>query len=390
MLSKIHIESYRTLRNTTVSFKDGLNIIIGLNGAGKSNLLGFISGIPMMKFATNYSIVQPQSLNTNYNYTLGYANVEDELTELDFQVEMKKPTSVDNDEDSNIVVRFTHKNNKKVVKDDTNVRSLDRKERAKLRNLIWQCHPFIRSYIKFELPNDKDYLSSPKSVTLDDAGGITEYFEHNFSFLDWFQYDLEEMAINHNFADEGLNKQHILNRFEDSINAINLNHHLSSFSGISQIRLSRNINIYTTELSLLIENLVLEFLIDGQWMPWSHLSDGTKRSFYLIAQVAFAKNELVLIEEPEIGLHPFQLHKIMTFIKEQSRTKQIILSTHSPEVLNILEPDELDHILIASINKGVTSFRNLNETQIQKAQSYINETGSLSDYWIHSDLEQYD
>lgn len=132
----------------------------------------------------------------------------------------------------------------------------------------------------------------------------------------------------------------------------------------------------------------MEFLIDGSWMQWSYLSDGTKRSFYLITKVAFAKNELVLIKEPELGLHPFQLQKIMTFLKEQSATKQIILSTHSPQVLNILEPDELDQILIASISKGRTSFHRLDDAQKEKAKLYMTEVGELSDYWLHSDLEE--
>jgi exonuclease SbcC len=50
MLKVIHIENYKSLKNVTVEFKDGLNIIIGKNGRGKSNLLEFIDSNVSRKF----------------------------------------------------------------------------------------------------------------------------------------------------------------------------------------------------------------------------------------------------------------------------------------------------------------------------------------------------
>ena len=68
---------------------------------------------------------------------------------------------------------------------------------------------------------------------------------------------------------------------------------------------------------MLIENIQLDFKIDGRWLPWSQLSDGTKRLFYIIAEVS--NNEaLILIEEPELGIHPHQFNLLMDFLKEQA------------------------------------------------------------------------
>ena len=81
----------------------------------------------------------------------------------------------------------------------------------------------------------------------------------------------------------------------------------------------------------------------------------------------------------------------MDFLKEQSKEKQIILTTHSPEVLNILNKDELDRIIVTRYDseKG-TQMHKLSPQQIKKGQMYMKKVGHLSDYWVHSNLEEYE
>ena len=77
----------------------------------------------------------------------------------------------------------------------------------------------------------------------------------------------------------------------------------------------------------------------------------------------------------------------MNFLKEMGEQKQIIITTHSPIVLDVLEDHELDKIVIASINKKEgTILSHLTEKQKEKAQLYMQEN-YLSDYWKYSDLE---
>ena len=127
--------------------------------------------------------------------------------------------------------------------------------------------------------------------------------------------------------------------------------------------------------------------INNSWMPWSYLSDGTKRLFYLITESLSTEEGLLLIEEPELGIHPHQLFTLMQFIKDQSLYKQIIISTHSPIVLDILSPDELNKINIAKLTDTGSKFLKLSELQISKAKVYMTDLGDLSHYWLHSDLE---
>ena len=100
-------------------------------------------------------------------------------------------------------------------------------------------------------------------------------------------------------------------------------------------------------------------------------------------------NRIIFIEEPELGIHPHQFHKLLEFLKEESENKQIIITTHSPQSLDVLNFNELDRIIIAystNIKEG-TKLRHLNENEVLKANEYIKED-FLSDYWLYSDLEK--
>jgi predicted ATP-dependent endonuclease of OLD family len=111
---------------------------------------------------------------------------------------------------------------------------------------------------------------------------------------------------------------------------------------------------------------------------------------FTIKEAAFA-NRIILIEEPELGIHPHQFDKLLNILREESETKQIIITSHSPQVLNKLDSSELDRIIIAytTNDKKGTQLRHLNRDELIKAKQYI-EDDFLSDYWLHSDLEKSD
>ncbi len=136
-----------------------------------------------------------------------------------------------------------------------------------------------------------------------------------------------------------------------------------------------------------LDNLRLEFKIGDDWFRWNDLSDGTKRIFLLIWRISSTKVKQILIEEPEIGVHPKQLGKLMTVLKEYSQYKQIILTTHSPDVLDVLTIDELDRIFVCKLNDEGTKLYKLDEKRRLKAKRYMQEVDYLSSYWRMSDLE---
>lgn len=57
----------------------------------------------------------------------------------------------------------------------------------------------------------------------------------------------------------------------------------------------------------------------------------------LIVALYFEKSKFVLIEEPERNVHPALLSKIVQMMIESSKKKQIIITTHSPEILKCVD-----------------------------------------------------
>jgi hypothetical protein len=74
---------------------------------------------------------------------------------------------------------------------------------------------------------------------------------------------------------------------------------------------------------------------NGAWQTEEHFSDGTLRLLGLLWAVTDGSGPL-LLEEPELSLHPEVVRHIpQMFAQVQRRTgRQIIVSSHSPEILD--------------------------------------------------------
>jgi predicted ATPase len=83
-------------------------------------------------------------------------------------------------------------------------------------------------------------------------------------------------------------------------------------------------------------------------LPAPLISDGTINIIALIIALYFEKKTLTIIEEPERNIHPYLISKIVDMMKDASQKKQIIVTTHNPEVL---KHAGLENILLVSRDK---------------------------------------
>ena len=68
-------------------------------------------------------------------------------------------------------------------------------------------------------------------------------------------------------------------------------------------------------------------------IPSPSLSDGTMMIFALIIVLYFEDKPFIIIEEPVSHIHPFLISRIITMMKESSKRKQVMVTTHSTEVV---------------------------------------------------------
>lgn len=65
------------------------------------------------------------------------------------------------------------------------------------------------------------------------------------------------------------------------------------------------------------------------------MSDGTLRATRLLLAVYQKPTpSLVVLEEPEATIHPGALGAVLDLLRHASRKRQLIVTTHSPEVLD--------------------------------------------------------
>jgi len=114
------------------------------------------------------------------------------------------------------------------------------------------------------------------------------------------------------------------------------------------------------------------------------LSDGTIRFIALTTLLLQPdlKNRplLVLIDEPELGLHPYAITLLASMLQTASKRFQIIVSTQSVTLLDQLE--ETESVVVVDRENGQSVFRRLNESTLE---TWLEEY-SLGELWTKNVL----
>lgn len=96
------------------------------------------------------------------------------------------------------------------------------------------------------------------------------------------------------------------------------------------------------------------------------LSDGTLR-FICLATLLLQPGDLqpdsILVDEPELGLHPYALVILAGLLRQASERKQIIVSTQSVELINQLEPAD---IIVTERRDGASVFQRLDGERLSE------------------------
>jgi predicted ATPase len=142
------------------------------------------------------------------------------------------------------------------------------------------------------------------------------------------------------------------------------------------------------------ETLEFRQEVAGAEHPWkfyaASMSDGTLRALGALVAVAQLTGRaepvhLVGIEEPETALHPAAAGALMDALREASSQTQILVTTHSPDLLDQIDL-ERDRLLVVVAEEGTTRIAPADSASLEAVRRHLYTPGEL----LRMDLLQPD
>ena len=139
----------------------------------------------------------------------------------------------------------------------------------------------------------------------------------------------------------------------------------------------RNFAIEPTRLNR--RKVILEWEHEGtdEYFDATSLSDGTLRFMALATLFLQPKRyrpSVILVDEPELGMHPYAITLLASLMKQASTETQVIVSTQSSLLLDHFEPED---VLVADRADGATQLTRLDPSDLE---SWL-EDYSLGQLW---------
>lgn len=120
----------------------------------------------------------------------------------------------------------------------------------------------------------------------------------------------------------------------------------------------------------------------GVQISAERLSDGTLRFLFLLAILLQSDPPpLIVIEEPELGLHPDVIPKIAKLLVAASKRTQLVVTTHSRMLIDALG-DDPESIVVCEKHDGVSTFERLDAERLNEWL----EDYSLGDLWSKGEI----
>lgn len=115
------------------------------------------------------------------------------------------------------------------------------------------------------------------------------------------------------------------------------------------------------------ENIELEWIQTGQQdtpLKAHMLSDGTLRFMcltVLLLQPTHLLPDTILIDEPELGLHPYAISVLADIFKQVAEDKQLIVSSQSVELINELDTED---VVVVDQEDSVSTFKRFTKEEL--------------------------
>jgi predicted ATPase len=369
MLDHIHIRNYKSLKDVALDLR-AFNVLIGPNNAGKSNVFDCLRLVSeLMRFQ------QGEPVHSRGGFSAIVWNGEIKSS-IGIEISGHEPSFPDKDGER---YRFKYEmylaggpTHFEVTSERFSVGPLDyRGAVSPIEKDLSEARPQGRVLLEFPVeqynvrvsdPNGKKIWenrpASTRSLCLASFNDPT-----HFPLLGDFALRVGIWAV-YNFVPslmEGplpVRKDLRLQERGENFGAVLHSHHTEFGSSFREIEewLQRALPEISELLSGLTEQgqtyaQIKEKGLQVRIPSWA-MSDGTVRFLaHLLVVFGASPPPLVCFEEPENFIHPHSLELLAHLLKKASTRSQILLTTHSPYLLNFLEPED---IIIVEKREGAT------------------------------------
>lgn len=354
MINRIEIKGYKSIKDLDLTLKP-INVLIGANGVGKSNFISFFKLVHNMyeQRLENYSLkkdansilhfgskITPELYGyIEFDNTNGYKFILEPTESGSLFIKSEKGTF-------NGKKAYTFTSNEWYEK----TISYNSKE-SDLKNTSTSIGRFVNQFLKsFRIYHFHDTSETSKlrtSAMLTDNIVLREDGDNLAAFL----YFLQEKHPKH------------FKRIEHTIKSI------APYFDKFQLTPDR----------IKEDRILLEWReVSHPDIPFNanHFSDGTIR-FIALATLLMQPTlpEVIIIDEPELGLHPVAINKLAGLIKKASASSQIIISTQSVNLVSNFEPE---NIITVDRNNEHSEFKRL---EAENLNTWL-EDFTLGDLWL--------
>jgi len=380
-IRKIEVSNFKSFNKLDIELGN-FNVIIGANASGKSNfvqIFRFIRDIANMgldnaislqgsEYLTNIGLTPPKSL---------YFKVMAVSDEFGLRVDESVIARI-NKADYEFALKFKTKRTGFEIEKDflslgvtyTNV-SKTKNGKIKEGDIIGPGKLIIRSekgIPKVELERPDGIEAKAKDIfpqfLLDELKPKTLLLQTPFFFFPPIESVFSDIAI-YDF-DPKLSKKAVpvAGKFELEEDGGNLSLVLKSI--VENLDKKRKFSNLIRDLLPFVEDLSTDKFADKSllfklresyfpnvYFPASFISDGTVNISALLIALYFEEKSVSIIEEPERNIHPHLISKVMDMMRDASKNKQIIITTHNPEVVKYTDLENI--ILVSRDKKGFST-----------------------------------
>lgn len=392
-IKRIYIENYKSLKEVKVELNEGVNVFIGKNNTGKSNIIDALTffsniakgGVSLNKHEYKETVFGKDS-EKEISFDLEYIISDEEMSSLFSKLQLQ-----------NISFDDFKKSVQNIVKHIVKLGSFKLLEEWFFgyfnENKILYGEGFWRDDGMYErqiIENFKEGITNENwNLTSYGASSPPEPLLHAPTRHTPIKPEENLLLLLHDFVVSFKNLSPVRNSpetlevyggFELKPDASNLPQVLNSIASSNRslfdtiIKSAREIIEEISEIRAPVRERTRETylsIVEPSFgdieFTWNYISSGTKEILYLITLLhTTPKGSLLMMEEPEIHLHPDAIPKFLSLAEKICRedNKQILITTHSPILIDALS---FDKISIVTKENGMTIVKSFKEfTNVEK------------------------